>query len=441
MNLQKELAKLLGAAQVSVQPAKLKEYARDFAGHDLGVPAAAAKPKTTAQVQALVRWARARKVALTPVGARTSFWASSKAGGAVAVDLSAMSKLLAVDPVELTARAQAGAAIWALDDALRRKGFTVPMAPDGFGTATLASMVANDTSAGLGMFAGPASTQLVGLSAVLGTGEVLPMGASSVLGLPAFSRAGLPDLTGLLLASEGALGIVTEVTLRIAPLPRRQTLELALPTSLETYRTLVAAASRARAGAPFEGWMNHSSIAARGDRTHIFLAAATEEELAAKRRLALSLLRGAGLPEAVPLASDPPRWQAPPPGKEFWKGVSIQLPYARIADVYALWATKLRPRVAALAMPDGFLRTYFGREGTAALFGWSYRESAEPASAALAEELRRTLAPWGIPYRIGTVWQAAVKGRIDPAYLGVMKQMKKVFDPDGILNPGVGVFR
>lgn len=438
--LLKELAAAVGASRVVAGERELGRYGRDFAGHPLGPPLAAVRPSEEGQVQALVRWARRRKTTLTPVGSLTSFWASARSAGGVAVDLSAMRKVLALDEGEMTVRAQAGATVAELDSALRARRFSLEMAPDGFGDATLASMVSNDTSAGLGMFLSPASAQIAGLRAVLGTGEALAAGACGALGLAAFARSGLPDPTGLLLASEGALGIVTELTLRVRPVRPAAALELRLEPSPESYRRLLDAGARMRAAGSCDGWVNQSSTSTGALLARIQVSGADPEELASRRRLALGILRAARLGEASVLPEGP-RWPPPPPQKERWEGVSAQLPYGRMPELYRLWEDGVGARVKALAFPDGFLRTYFGVQGAAALFGWSHRGgAAEEASRALAEDLRARLAGWGVPYRIGSAWRRAMAGRLDPVYARLMGRLKAVMDPDGVLSPGVGVF-
>lgn len=243
MNAVKELGRLLGASRVSAAPAALARASRDFGGHDLGRALAVVRPASTEHVRALVLWARRARVPLTPMGGLTSFWASTRVAGRVALDMRSMARVLSVDPVEGVVRAEAGLTVAALDGALSRRGLTLSGAPDGFGDATLGSLVANDTVAGLGQFHEPASSQVLGVTAVLGTGEVLRAGAAAALpGLAPSARQGLPDPTGLLLASEGALGVVTELWLRARPAPVRASLAAPMALDAAAFERLAAAA-------------------------------------------------------------------------------------------------------------------------------------------------------------------------------------------------------
>lgn len=439
-----ELAALVGKAGVAADAAALDSIRRDFGGHDLGRPVAIVRPRGVADLVKLVKWARKRKTPLVALGSRTSFWASTRLRGRVALDMSAMSKVLAFDPAERTVRAEAGIRVRDLDAALAAKGLTLPAAPDGFGTATLASLVTNDTVAGHGMYEGPASRHVVELRAVLGTGQVLRVGASALLaGLPAFSRAGLPDLLGPLLASEGGLAIIADLTLRASPVPRVRSYASGALSSPDSFARLVHAAQKVRSGGQCHAWVHHSMVSGRDQLLVQVASEVSEAELDAKAQRVLQVINSAGIPEPKRSPANPPKWQLEPPGAVAWKGVSIAVPYANAGKVYGLWLSTLRPRVAEYApKDDGFLRTYFGADGCASLIGWTHAADArtESACATLEAELRRRLAPFGIPYRAGTVWREQLKGRVDRAYLKMLGRLKETFDPDGILNPGVGLW-
>lgn len=431
-----ELARALGEGGVAAADEAARVYARDFAGHDLGRPLGAALPRTTEQTAAVVAWARRRRVALTPVGARTSFWASTRADGRLVVDLRRMDKLLSCDRVDQAASAQAGMTVAAFDAAVGARGLFLPVCPDGFGDATLGSMIANDTSAGHGMFDGSIGDHVLAVTAVLGSGAVARTGASSVLaGLPAFSRAGLPDPTGLLLGSEGALGLVTELTLRLRPAPLTRTLSLSAAAGAGA---LTEAAQALRHGGLVHALRLDSEAVSGRERALAEVAAyGGEEDLEARSRVVQGLLARAGW-SAAPAAAQA-RWMPRPP-VEGWKGVSAAIPYSNVEAVRRLWRERLRARVAGVARPEGFLRVYYGSAGAAALIGWSHPADDSEAHENLACEVRALLLPFGVPYRIGTVWRTLIAGRVDASYKALIGDIKRVCDPDGILNPGVGVF-
>lgn len=440
MSLARELAALVGARHVVADAAALAEYARDYAGHPSGPALAAVRPGSSEQTAAVVRWARARRTPLTPVGARTSFWGGAPARGRVLVDMRRQSRVLSVDERESTVRVQAGISMKALDGVLGRRGLCLASCPDGFGTATAASLATNDCAAGHGMFLGPASGQIVALRAALGTGELVWTGGSAVLrGLPAFTRAGLPDLTGPLLASEGALGIVTELVLRARPAPRVRALSLALAPTRGVFRRVAGAARRARFGQLCHAWTQERRLGARRDVGVIQCASAhSRPELDAKVARLRALLAQAGLPEPAELAAPVSRWEDPPRGADAWAGVAVALPFAAAEEAYVRSAVLLSRAPAPRA---GGVRIYFGADCCASLAWWDRDGAAErPDEARREARLRAALAPLGVPYRAGFVWREELAARLDPAYRGLLGRLKAVFDPDGVLNPGVGPF-
>ncbi|MDE2291054.1 MAG: FAD-binding oxidoreductase, partial [Elusimicrobia bacterium] len=268
-----ELGRLVGAARVSARGEAVARASRDFAGHDLGRPLCVVRPASTEHVRRVVVWARKAGVGVTAAGGLTSFWAASRCPGRVVLDMRAMARLLAVDPLEGVARAEAGMTVAALDAALARKRLTLSGAPDGFGDATLGSLVANDTVAGLGQFHAPAASQVLGVTAVLGTGEVLRTGASAVLsGLPAFALRGAPDPTGLLCASEGTLGVVTELALAARPAVERATFLVRSPSTPKDFERLARAARALRGTAGIERILVESWVSMRSDETRVDVA-------------------------------------------------------------------------------------------------------------------------------------------------------------------------
>lgn len=437
-----ELARVLKGG-VARDAAELARVSKDFAGNPLGAALAVARPKTTEEVVALVAWARKRKVPLTPVGALTSFWASTKAEGRVLADLSRMRRLIALDETEQTAAVEAGMTVAELDRALKARGWWLPCAPDGFGDATVASMLSNDTQAGLGMFEGPVSNHVVSATIVTGAGDVLRTGASSVMsGFPAFSRSGLPDLTGPFFAAEGGLGIVTEAVLRVRPRPLSATLALTKPAGPESERALLALVHRLRAGSLCHSWMHMSWVTGKPDDIVIQVTShAGDEDLETKLRRVREPLDMMGL-KAERVAEPPEPWITERP-MHGWKGIAVVCPYGRVLGLRDLWRSKLLPRLAGVAYREGFLRHYYGPGAVASLISWSHKsgEDHERLNRDLACQIRASLLYFGIPYRVGTVWQPLLAGRVDATYRKYLDAIKDVFDPDGIMNPGVGVLR
>jgi alkyldihydroxyacetonephosphate synthase len=185
-------------------------------------PDAVVLPASHGEVLAVLRSCAHEGVAVVPFGGGTSLVggvAPDRHGFAavIALDLSRLDRLLDVDAVSLTARAQAGMSGALLEDLLAGHGLTLGHVPDSFEFATLggfaATRSAGRATSGVGRFE----------DLVRGLRVATPTGGIEV-GLGGAATAG-PDLRGFFLGSEGTLGVITELSLRVRPLPEERRYE------------------------------------------------------------------------------------------------------------------------------------------------------------------------------------------------------------------------
>lgn len=228
---------------VRTDPGGLAPFGHDQS-HLSGTPRAVVAPADADDVVALVRWARRERVPLVARGAGTSLDGESvPTDGAVVVDLSGWNAVLEVDPGELSARVGPGVVNRDLQNALRPHGVFFPPNPGSWTVATIGGNVGTNASGPRSFRYGPTRAWIRGLEAVLGTGERARFGTRVA------KRSVGPDLLQLLVGSEGTLGIVTEVTVRLAPMPAHRE---GLVYPLEETTKLGAVARRLR-GAPGTG--------------------------------------------------------------------------------------------------------------------------------------------------------------------------------------------
>lgn len=172
-------------------------------------------PETTEDVAYVVAIATRYKVPLIPFGAGTSIEGHVNAPfGGISVDLSRMTRIVRVSAADLDCTVEAGVTRPMLNAHLRDTGLMFPVDP-GAGDATLGGMAATRASGTTTVRYGTMRDNVLSLTAVMADGSVMTTG-----GRARKSAAGL-DLTRLLIGSEGTLGIITELTLKLHPIPAR----------------------------------------------------------------------------------------------------------------------------------------------------------------------------------------------------------------------------
>jgi len=206
-----DLQPLLGD-RVSTATAVREHHGRDEGWHRPAPPDAVVFAESTEDVVAVVRTCARHRVPVIPFGVGTSLEGNIAAvHGGVTIDLSRMSSVLEVNVDDLDCRVQAGVTRAALNRVVARDGLFFPIDPGA--DATLGGMTATRASGTNAVRYGTMKDNVLGLTAVLADGSVVRTGTRAKK-----SSAGY-DLTRLLVGSEGTLGVVTEVALRLYGLP------------------------------------------------------------------------------------------------------------------------------------------------------------------------------------------------------------------------------
>jgi alkyldihydroxyacetonephosphate synthase len=181
-------------------------------------PACIVRPRDTAEVATAMRAAQRHGVAVVPYGGGSGVLGGAvPPAGSLVIDLRAMDRLLDLDETALLARAEAGLLGGEYERLVTARGYTTGHYPQSIDRATLGGLVATRSAGQFSTKYGNIEDLLLGLEAVLPSGETMRLAT-----VPRASTG--PSLRELFLGGEGALGIVTEVTLRLFPLPERRAL-------------------------------------------------------------------------------------------------------------------------------------------------------------------------------------------------------------------------
>lgn len=238
-----EMRQLLGERQVLTEPDVTASYCEDWTHRWVGSTPAVVRPGSTDEVAAVVAAARRNQVALVPQGGNTGLVGGGVPHtGEVVLSLRRMTGLEPVDELAGQVTVDAGVTLAALHEHVGAAGLAFGVDLAARGSATIGGMVATNAGGLHVLRYGPMRAQVVGLEAVLGTGEVV----SRLSGLVKDNTG--YDLSQLMCGSEGTLGIVTRARLKLIPRPGELAVALvALPTVADTV-SFAARLRRAMAG-------------------------------------------------------------------------------------------------------------------------------------------------------------------------------------------------
>ncbi|MGY0233107.1 FAD-binding oxidoreductase [Longispora urticae] len=431
-------------------------------GDAVDAPDAVARPHTHDEVLHLLTLAAEHRLAVVPFGGGTSVVGGLVADregftGVLAVDLSRMSRLLRLDPVSRTATFEPGIRGPEAERLLAEQGFTLGHFPQSFEYATLGGYAATrssgQSSAGYGRF----DDLVVAVRAATPTGTL-------EAGRAPRSAAG-PDLRQLLLGSEGAFGVLTEITVQIRPVPEARHYEAwtfeDFTSGTDAMRTITQdgpAPTVLRLSDEFEtaiGLSRPGSLGSGAGGCQLLIGfEGTAADVATRRALAADRLRALG---GEPLGTEP---------GEAWAAGRFSAPYLRDAllDAGALvetletagfWSTL--PRVyenVREALVDALVEqdtpplvlchiSHVYPTGASLYFTVTAAQGPDPlaqwevAKRAASDALAAAGATITHHHAIGRDHKPWYAAEIGPLGVEVLRAVKSTLDPTGILNPGV----
>jgi glycolate oxidase len=224
------LERHLGAERVLSDGPSLARYSRDASTYGPFPPEAVVLPSSAEEIAVVLRLAYEHGFPVTPRGAGTGLTGGAlPVCGGVVLSTERMQRILEIDEENLLAVVEPGVVTGTLQQALAGRGLFYPPDPASLGTCSIGGNVAHNAGGPRALKYGVTREYVLGLDTVMADGSRLRSGRRTAKGVAGY------DMTGLLVGSEGTLGITTEVTLRIIPAPQAQA------TLMAIFRTAVDA--------------------------------------------------------------------------------------------------------------------------------------------------------------------------------------------------------
>jgi len=214
----------LTADKIKTDADSLKYYGKDWTTYFDIKASAIVFPTTTQDVQNIVLWAKKNNVALVPSGGRTGLSGAACAlNGEVVVSFEKMNQILEFNDTDSSVRVEAGVVIEDLQDYAKSKALLYPVDFAARGSALIGGSIATNAGGIKVVRYGLTRDWVLGLKVVTGTGEVLNLNNGLIKNATGY------DLRQLYIGSEGTLGFITEATIKLVPPPKAvQVLVLAL---------------------------------------------------------------------------------------------------------------------------------------------------------------------------------------------------------------------
>jgi len=447
----KKIETIVGKANCSADREDRLCYAYDTTP-EATYPDAVVFPRNADDVSSVLRLANQYQFAVTPRGAGSGMTGGSlPVKGGVVLVMTRLNRIIDIDVDNLIAVVEPGVITGDLHRAVAQKGLFYPPDPSSSDFCTLGGNAAECAGGPKAVKYGVTRDYVLGLEVVLPTGEIIQTGVQTAKGVVGY------DVTRLMVGSEGTLGVITRLTLRLLPKPDLVKTATAVFDQMETAAEAVSEIIRQGIVPRAIEYMDNASIRCAENYIHAGLpvnaeailiievdGSAGETEHSMQRIEAVCRASGAcEFKSAVTSQETEGLWKAR-------KAVSpalfaygpdkinedIVVPRSKIPDMVK--------KIKALSRQTGLTMVSFGHAGDGnihfnIMLDKRLPEQLQKAHQAVDEIFDYTLSIGGTisgEHGVGTSKSSYMTKEISPESLALMRRIKSAFDPAGILNPG-----
>ncbi len=451
MTIVSELTARLPADRLQIDGEVVASYSQDRAVFEqAGQAVVLAMPTNTAEVVAVVEAANAANVPIVARGAGTGLTGAANAvDGCVVLSMHRMDEILEIDTTNRIARLQPGVINSDLKAAVAAEGLFYPPDPASFEMSSIGGNVATNAGGLCCVKYGVTRDYVVGLEVVLASGQVMKTGRKTIKSTTGF------DLTGLFVGSEGLLGIITEVTVKLLPAPPPPATAVAYFDQLTAVGDAIVRIFREGHEPAMMEILDQPTLRQVDavynmdldiDAACLLLIQTVGDNSASRIAEIASICRDEGS-TFVHHVDDPDegdmliegRRRAWPAFEKLGKSLlpeDVAVPRQRLPE--------LIDGIQKIGLRHDVFMPVIGHAGDGNMHPLLVFDGNDPDEiaralaafndiVALAVELGGTIAA---EHGVGTLKRRFVSDELDPVQLDVQRQMKKLLDPDGRMNPG-----
>ncbi|MEY3291885.1 MAG: hypothetical protein RLZZ266_910 [Bacteroidota bacterium] len=451
-----QIKSIVGAEYVFTDEESFEKYGRDETEKLHYSPAVVVKPRTPQEIAALMQLANKHLIPVTPRGAGTGLTGGALPHlGGLVIAMERFNSILDIDERNLQVTTEPGVITEVLQNAVKEKGLFYPPDPASKGSCFIGGNISENSGGPKAVKYGVVKDYVLNLEIVLPTGEIIWTGSNVLKNATGY------NLTQLIVGSEGTLGIVTKIVLRLIPHPKFDLLMLAPFDSLEKASEAVSAIFRAGITPSAMELMEIESIKLASKlcestaititdnlAAHLIIEVdGNDKDVLMKDMEAIADVLANFEVGELYFADDAQQ------KTELWK-IRRKANEASVAAGYTIEEDTVVPRaelpklikgVKALAAENGFKVVSYGHAGDGnlhvrinhPLYKKSYENEVIQDILFKIFELVKSLGGTiSGEHGIGLIQKSFMPVMFDPITMELMKGIKKVFDPNYILNPG-----